>query len=221
MSEYDIGEFVEKYMEVLDIEGPEPDISVVDNLGSKWLGLCEWNPRRPMTTTIYLQRRIVDDSRTLERVIAHEMIHHKEMLNLSPSEKALIKHGKGHVLNPHGPSFHQGQAMINEVMGDDFVSEESDQDFVYKKNEKPFYVLIMEGPRGNPRHALGWAWAVRLSPQMKNKIAREIASGAKLVMTTDDRWTAGTKIKMGMSLPRNDDEATALAELAEEPSAEV
>jgi SprT-like family len=217
MSESLIEVFVEKYMEVLDIEGQEPDIVIVDNLGSKWLGLCEWKPSRPDTTTIYLQRRIIDDEGTLERVVAHEMIHHEEMLNLSDVDKALLKLGRGRLLNPHGPSFKRGQALINEVMGDDFVSEKSDQSFVYSKNERSFYVLIMEGPRGK----LGWAWAVRLSPQMKNKVAREVASGAKLVMTTDVRWTAGVKIKSGMSLPRNDEETAALAELAEEPSAEV
>jgi len=88
-----VEDLVDKYMDMLDVVGMTPRVVVRDNLGSKWLGRTVWTPRDPETTVVQLQRSVLDDPGTLERVLAHEMIHHKEMLELTEADKARLKMG--------------------------------------------------------------------------------------------------------------------------------
>lgn len=196
----EIIEIVAKYMGVLGIEDP-PEVSIVDNLGSAWLGLCKWTSSRPDYTHIKLQRRILGDPTTLDRVLAHEMVHHLELTTLTSDQIAMIRAG----FKPasHGPRFLEGAAIVNRFVGrDDYVTKTSDASYELEQNTRSFYVLIMHMTVKEAR--LGWAWAARLTPQIKERISRECRErDGKLVMVTDDRWTIGTKIQRfgGMSLP--------------------
>lgn len=200
----EITRLVDKYMTMLDVSGPKPNVRLRDNLGSRWLGLAtyRWSdaPAAPQSTTlIELQRRILDDQRTLERVLAHEMIHHRDYLVMDAKTKAMSRLG----IRPqeHGERFLQGAAVINSEMGPGFVTIKSDQEYTTTKNIKPFYVLIEPWDK---RGRLGWSWAVRLSALASQRVVRKIAAGARLVLTTEERWTSGPRIGTGsVALPRD------------------
>jgi hypothetical protein len=63
----------------------------------------------------------------------------------------------------------------------------------------------------------GYAWAARISPKAKDSVDERIARGARLVQTTDDRWTRGAKIKRfgGYSIPKSEEDIALLRELYE------
>lgn len=204
-----IDDYVTKYMGVLAIHGERPVIKLRSNLGSKWLGRSTWSSKRPHTTLLELQQSILGDARTLERVIAHEMIHHRDALAISESDMALMRVG----IKPesHGASFHEGAARINAIMGPGFVTEVSDKEYSRAPASKRFVVLITPLPDGR----LGWNWAARLGDKAKGWVDELVSRGSRLVHTTDDRWTRGRKIVRygGYSVPRDAHEAALLQEL--------
>lgn len=203
--------YVTKYMGILQIDGEPPIIKLRSNLGSKWLGRSTWSPSRPHTTLLELQQAILGDERTLERVIAHEMIHHRDALAISENEVVLLRVG----IKPeaHGASFREGAARINAVMGSDFVTAVSDKEYKHTAPLKKFVLLITPLPNGR----LGWTWAARLGPKALDWANDLIARGSRLVHTTDERWTRGRKIERygGYSVPRDSQETALLQELYE------
>ena len=204
-----IDDLVTKYMGLLDIAGEPPLVKLRSNLGSKWLGRSTWSSKRPHTTLLELQQSILGDDRTLERVIAHEMIHHRDALAISESTIALMNVG----IKPeaHGASFREGAARINMVMGSGFVTEVSDKEYSHAPSLKKFFVLITPLPDGR----LGWTWAARLGGKAKDWADELVTRGSRLVQTTDDRWTRGRKIVRygGYSVPRDPQEAALLQTL--------
>ncbi len=194
-----IDDLVDKYMRILAIGGARPIVEVKTRIGATWLGRDRWTSRQPHTTTMELQRSIVSEPRTLERVIAHEMVHHRDMLALTPAEIELAKIG----IKPrsHGETFRQGAALINAVMGSNFVTEMSDQGYEQAPPERDLYLLIV--PLGDN---LGYAWAARLSPEATAVVAEKALQGGKLVRTRDRQWTESrSKIKRygGLSVPKS------------------
>lgn len=195
-----IDDLIDKYMRMLSIDGAKPVVVVKTRIGASWLGRDRWTSRMPHTTTMELQRSIVGDPRTLERVVAHEMVHHRDNLALTPEQIHLVRLG----IKPdsHGASFRQGAAIINAVMGPDFVTKTSDQDYVEAPPERDLYLLIV--PLGEYGGRLGFAWAARLSPEALSIVAKRALEGGKLVRTRDRRWTnSRAKIKRfgGLSIP--------------------
>jgi hypothetical protein len=193
-----LNELVDKYEAILGCEHVRPHLSVADNLGSDWLGITELSLRDMTTTTITVQASILDDPVTLERVIAHEMVHHWEFMNMDAADLVRLKMG----IKPpsHGESFHRGAAIVNAVMGEGFVTVASDKTYVRRKNTRPFYLLIVPtrhyvGIRNSQTMPFGYAWAVRITPQNREKIDSVLAEGGKLVRITDDRFTSGVKIE--------------------------
>ena len=214
--EDDIPEIIQKYMDILGCPGDGPIVEVRNNLGSKWLGICRFHSSNPDTTTITVQQSIVDHARTLERVIAHEMIHHYDFMTMPKHELALLKLGRRSLADGHGARFLELAAVVNDAVGDDdFVTVKSDSEYEVTGNEKPFFVLIDEPMRGR----LGWAWAARLSEKAKGVVADMQTRGAVLATTTDGRFTSGVKIARngGRSIPPKGGEMEkALRELYEE-----
>jgi len=107
-------------------------------------------------STLDLQKSILKNDRHLERVIAHEMIHHRDWLVQGAKEIAKIQAaaatgaaGEYSVVTgdseesvdsseptaaedeadkkAHGSSFWEGAARINAVMGPDFVTERAEE----------------------------------------------------------------------------------------------
>lgn len=204
-----IDDYVTKYMGILAIDGDRPVIKLRSDLGSKWLGRSTWSSKRPHSTILELQQSILGDDRTLERVIAHEMIHHRDALAIS--EKDIVLMGVGIKPESHGASFREGAARINAIMGPGFVTELSDKEYSHAPSLKKFFVLITPLPDGR----LGWTWAVRLGGKAKDWADELVGRGSRLVQTTDDRWTRGAKIKRygGYSIPRTGEDVALLQEL--------
>lgn len=200
----DVIEYVAKYMQILGVNTP-PEIKIANNIGSPWLGTCRWVTSRPETTTITLQKQILSHSTTMERVVAHEMVHHWELLSLTPAQVSLLRIG----INPtsHGAKFQEGASKINAIIGPDFVTPKSDSSYELSANTKEFYLLIC--PVYGRDKQLGWAWCVRPSQKIKDRITQKCTQeGAKVIMTSDERWTVGEKIKAygGFSVPRPNSE---------------
>jgi hypothetical protein len=194
-----IDDLVDKYMEILSIRGAKPVVEVKTRVGSGWLGRDSWVSTLPYTTTLELQRSILGDPRTLERIVAHEMVHHRDFLAMTPDQIALSRFGiRG---EDHGAAFRHGAAIINAVMGPDFVTVHSDKEYVQAPLDKDLYLLIVPIHGGR----LGYAWAARLSPEATSVVAKNALEGGKLVRTRDRQWTEGrAKIKRfgGLSVPK-------------------
>lgn len=211
---HDILDLVAKYGEFFGVDAL-PEVELRSNLGSKWLARTVWHPRRPDTSTIQIQKSVLEDGRTLERVVAHEMIHHVNFMRMTDAERAMLRYARGSLSDDHGKKFHELAAKVNAEMGQDFVTEKSDEDFEVAPNEKAFYVLIEPARMGR---MLGWSWAVKLSTQAKEEITRRTrdVNDVVLVQTTDARFTNGVKIKRfgGCSVPKpGSEDAEALQEL--------
>lgn len=206
-----IEDHVTKYMDLLGIVGERPVIKLRSNLGSKWLGRSSWSSKRPNTTILELQQSILGDDRTLERVIAHEMIHHRDAIAISAEDIVLM--GLGIKPESHGATFREGAAQINAVMGPGFVTEVSDKEYSHAPSTKKFFVLITPLPDGR----LGWTWAARLGAAAKGWADELVMKGSRLVQTTDDRWARGRKIVRygGYSVPKDSQETALLRQLYE------
>lgn len=195
---------------MLGICGERPIVRLRSNLGSRWLGRCSWSSRNPRTSTIEFQRSILADAATLERVVAHEMVHHRDFLAMDAQTIERIKFG----IRPseHGASFRSGAAEINRSMGDGFVTVTSDKAYVQAVNTKQFYLLII--PHGD---RFGYQWAARLSPNAEKEVAGAVAKGARLIRTTDDQWCGNAKIKRfgGYNIPKTAEREDALRALYE------
>jgi hypothetical protein len=194
-----------------------PDIAVRDNLGSKWLAVTVWDPKMPETSTIVIQKTALADARTVDKIVAHEIIHHINFLRMDPTERALLTRRRGSLSDGHDQAFWRLADRVNAEMGGDFVTERSSQDYALAENEKVFHVLI-EPLRGDK---IGWSWISKLTPQAKEEVRRREA-GAKnplaVVETTDVRLTRGVKLKKygGCSVARaGSDEEAILRELYE------
>jgi hypothetical protein len=185
----DIRQHIEYYMDLFEVF-QQPHVRVQDNLGSKWLGRDIWDFKEPDNTTIVIQKRILGDPRTLERVVAHEMIHHSDAMELDPKRaNAMIRMG----IQPigHGRDFLKKAEKVNRIKGEDFVTVQSDQGYV-QESERQFFLFILpvEGDR------FGYAWGARLSPANKTCVQRSIKfRDAVLVKTNDLKWTRGHKLK--------------------------
>lgn len=208
---WQIDALIDEYMDLLEV-CVRPHVKIQDNLGSKWLGKDVWTSKDPETTTIILQRRILKDPRTLERILAHEMVHHADFMSWEPEELVRAKMFGG---GPgHGKSFMDLAAQINEVKGDDFVTERSDSSYVEEATRE--YHLLIVKLEDDPLR-LGYAWGARLSPANKRCIHRALAMGGAYLKTTDPYWTRGAKIARcgSVSIPRHEADRDRLEELWE------
>lgn len=202
-----IVKYVEKYLAILGVGGDLPVIKIRSHLGAGWLGRSTWSSNSPTTTLLELQKSIIEDDRTLERVIAHEVIHHRDALAMTPNELALVKIG----IKPdaHGAAFREGAARINAILGEGFVTATSDKEYKQAPSQKEFLLLIT--PLSHDR--LGYAWAARLGPKSTEVVKYALEHGSRLTHTTDERWTRGAKIERfgGYSAPKaSDSESIAL-----------
>ena len=200
--------YASKYMDLLGASGmAHPRIVLRSNLGSKWLARDLWTTSAPETSTIEVQREVLRDPRTLERVIAHEVIHHVDFVR-NGCEQVKLKWLRRY--DGHGEVFRSLAAMINASMGACFVTEMSDQEYVGEAVCKSYLVMIM--PVGAK---LGYAWTSRLSSQGSEWLQRKIAEGARAAYSTDPRWTHGAKIQRwgGVSVPKTEEDQARLREL--------
>lgn len=216
-----IDAIVEKYAQILGVDHKnKPQIVFADNLGSRWLAHDRFSFSRPETTTITIQRRVLGDERTLERVVAHEMVHHAEAVSMSADDLERMRAGLLVGIRPdaHGKDFLERAARVNAVMGPDFVTVKSDQAYVESENERPYELLIVPVTVRQGEQTFGFAWAARIGHAARPWVDAKIRQGAVLTTATSRRWTIGQKIKRfgSLSLPRNDEEKELLREMFED-----
>lgn len=198
----------------------EPAVVLQHDTGSRWLGRwsVRWKDGLPDRPTIQIQRAVLSDPRTLERVVAHEVVHHVQYLRLSPGELELVRIGVRPV--GHGPSFHQIADVLNQMVGEGFVTETSDQEYVVVPSGRKILLLIAPTRTGR----LGWQWATRLGPKAKVWVERTtLERAARLVEALDNNmvWTSGPRIKAwnGWGIPPDEQTEGQLRELYEGASA--
>lgn len=174
-----------------------PKIVVRNNLGSRWLGRLIW--RHGHENVMEIQESALVDERTLERIVAHEMAHHVEFLEITEEDLARIRIG----IRPpeHGARWRELAHQINSTVGDsNFITETSDQAFVQAPETKPYVLLV--SPIGSG--SLGYAIGVRLSPKMQAYVDKYIANHkARLIKSTDPKWAHGPRIGDGFAMPRD------------------
>jgi hypothetical protein len=113
--------YVSKYMEMLGIDGERPHIKLTHNPRAHWLARGTWDLEHPHKSVLEFQTSLVQNDKNdkwLERSIAHEMIHYRDLLARAPRAK------DAKTEPDHGASFHKGAARVNAIMGPDFVTQE-------------------------------------------------------------------------------------------------
>lgn len=217
-----VEKYVDKYVEMLGARST-PRTVIRDNLGVDWLGRTNWSVRDPANTWIEIQKRILADPRSLERVVAHEMVHHvnftddpgRSLARFLEEVQARRRGEKRQKNKGHGEDFQRRAAEINAQMGSDFVTEESDQSYTQASETKPYILAIV--PRGEGRY--GHAWAVKMTPKAARYFAHlQAQRGAILVRTTDPRWAqSGPRLgeARGIGIPQTKEDEDELREVYE------
>jgi len=170
----------EFWPEITTVDGkslPIPRIKIVDRLTVNWLGLCVFKFSKPHNTEILIQKGILGDEPTVDRILAHEMCHHVDFM----SNMASRKKGVG-----HGASFFELAGKINSKRGAGYVSESSDS-HVLTEQVRDYFLLIVMLPDGR----YGYSVAFKLTETQKAKIKRRMESterNARMIKTNDRYW---------------------------------
>lgn len=205
-----INKYINKYGEMLKARS-SPRIAVRDNLGVNWLGRTHWYASEPDISLIVIQRRALADERSLERVVAHEMIHHINFTNDPEWTLAMVRQKR---FEGHGREFMRLAEEVNAEMGEGFVTEKSDESYTFAQEGKPYILMIM--PRGEAR-GFSYAWAARMTPKTDQFFAfASRRTGAVLVRMTNPHWAnKGLRIgdRRGVAVPQNAEDQAELARL--------
>lgn len=185
-----LSELATKYMHILGVVGPMPVFNVRDNLGKTWLAQCQCrfiNDGRA-AGRITIQKMAMGNPETLERLIAHEMIHYAECIEVMYGRRSVNQYRLDRRFDKgHGPFFRSGMALINAVKGPGYVTVKSDTTFKLAVEVKPYYIVIV--PRGGDR-GLAWMWSVRISEQLRPYVAKIVQfNGARVFRISDPYFT--------------------------------
>ena len=225
-----VGEAIEKYMAILGVSHyPRPGIQIVDNVGHRWLGLYVYYAS-DKPSVIKIQRSILKNQRTLERIVAHEVVHHKNHVETT-SEARVREFALMHLRlgrnDLHGQAFLRDAEVINQAVGDEcFVTVTSDAVDTLDACLKPYTLLIVVYGSGASAH-LGYSIAVRPSKAQLDTIQGHLQrnDGARVAMTTEPWWAIrAPRIGDGrFSIPRApyDEKLRALYDAAPQQAAEA
>ena len=169
-------DFVDKVLHM-----PMPKIVIVNQLTAKWHGIAIWDGK---TTVIKVQKAIMKDPNTLNRIVAHEVCHAWAYWMVQRSQQKSPWH-RGHSSTG---GWYKAAQIVNQQEGKDFVSETSDSSYV-AANEKLFWVYIETGARGT-----FWAWFSRVTDNLARNLRYRIdiaqAHGypIAIIKTNDERF---------------------------------
>lgn len=105
---------------------PTPKFRIVNTPSSKWLARTVYNSEFPGNVVIEVQKRVLQDPKTLERTLTHELIHQDDFL-LHPQDQKKTGY------DPHGKFFQDNAKRINRSKGKDFVTKKSDRSYLLDK----------------------------------------------------------------------------------------
>lgn len=197
----DLQAIAKKYLSMLP-EGASmelPLILVENTPKSDWNGIAIWNPDQPIKGTIKIQERCMNDERTVDRLIAHEVCHywqHVKAYEEGESAKFRMGHGKASY-------WWQAAQIINQAEGDDeFITEKSDASYV-SQHSKQFYVMVMKSKRGE----LGWVWFSKVTENLRKQIEHILSTMPVAIVKTDRDAFLGSDAKLPSVAIAGDDEA--------------
>jgi hypothetical protein len=177
----------QKFGRILKVD-PPLSFRIRDNPSSRWGGRYLYKPGT--LVEIQIQKRVIPDNKTLERIVAHEMAHHADFVHQAreitkqPMSTLVSSPVTIRLALAHGDQWQAQADKINRVMGADFVTVFSDSSYVESAvTSKPFYLLII--PLGSQ---FGIANAVTLTPAALHAVQVLQAQGAKIFKTNDARW---------------------------------
>lgn len=180
---------VERYSKILGHDDlSSPHIVVHNHLSSRWLGktVQTFGATR---TTIHLQKIVFADADTLARVVAHETIHHVQLMTDPPTQTQI----KFNLWDGHGIDFFRMAAKINEVEGKDFVTKTSDSSYALAARiDRNVYMFIRQ-IHGKATYQI----AARLTPKMMTHMKRFPGRLVKLLPGADAYWTDGRPPRIG------------------------
>ena len=163
-----------------DANLPIPVFKIRNNVASKWLGMTKW-PRGSKNTTIEIQKSILDDEKTLHRVLIHELVHHWVFMT-SPTD-----HG-------HDGPWRVKADELNKILGPGYISQTSDESYV--KNGKEYFLVIYPD-----RGTFIFMSTVNPSTMQKAKIARHVQDDSARIFRINDPYFAGVTSFSSTSKP--------------------
>ena len=159
---------------------PLPEFKIRNNVSAKWLGMTKWL-RGSSNTTIEIQKSILDDEKTLARVLIHELVHHWVFMT-NPAE-----HG-------HNGPWKVKAEELNKTLGAGYISQTSDESYVQKVKE---YFLVIYPEDNN----FVFMSTVNPSVMQKAKIAKRIATSNARIFKANDSYFAGVTSFSSTSKP--------------------
>lgn len=191
-----------KYARILELD-TIPQIKIRDNQTSRWLGRYHYVAGMyDRMNLMEIQRRVMFDVRSLERIVAHEMVHHADFLNSPKDEVRWLD---------HGPRWQLFADRVNRAMGDDFVTVFSDSTIIKSPvTKQPYIVMIVKiVNRGDlamqGRGDLAIQNAKHLTLAVRDYMKR-VGAPARFVWTTDSRWVTPKTIGgRKLTLPARED----------------
>lgn len=212
-----IESYLERYLKLFGSRSM-PKVSVHNNLNSPWLGRTVWYTQRPQSTEMQFQKSILQDPRTLERVVAHEVVHHVHFTSIDSDNIRCIRLKQCKMPPGHGEEFFRLAKVVNDAVGDDsFVTEKSDETYVVQQS-KAYRLLVAElndsedvpaSMRG--KYAYAWSGAMPRSPRVVRWIQTMIDRGARLTTTTNVQFARrGPRFGQGLAVAQTEELQQAL-----------
>lgn len=141
-----------------------PEIQVVTRTGADWAGLHVRHHNHARGTghsVVFIQRYVADGGdRSLERIVAHEMIHYVIFSTMDFKAARRVNHGR---------EFLAYRETLNAVLGDDFVQLGCDLAFERGALRRPIQ-LVMWLKAGAPEPCI--AWYSRETPRVRRILMR-------------------------------------------------
>ena len=193
-----------------DLEPPK--FKIVHNTIPKWLGRCVTKRvNGELTTIIEIQKGILNDEKTLHRVLAHELIHYYLHTDKERMDKEFKWKKYRLSSNPHGKEFKDLADKMNAVYGEDYVTDISNLSYVVEST-KEFYIIIE--PHTDKK--LGVTKSVRPSREQKREIENRIENKKAHVFKSKDESfynVADIKKYGGYSVFKDEDMQNKLTEM--------
>ncbi len=171
--------FAKKHLAILGVPDMAlPTFEVVTRTGARWAGQCQWKYIWP-TCNIRVQSYMAGDERSLERVVAHEVIHHV----------LFMQYGKHAVRINHGGEFLVHMRVLNDVLGADFVTTSCGDDYT-RTPSRTAITLLMHRKPGAIKPSI--SWYVRQTPRVIRIVQAMLVQGWEVRVANTDKvaWTS-------------------------------